>query len=292
MAAQYWLISTDHLFDRLWFRDDEDYSAAMNLVAVASFRTGIKILSFILMSNHLHFVVMGDRDKADAFITGLKNLYSRYYREKYCVKEFLRDNPVDIRPIHPNGEELERAIAYVQMNCVAANICLHPTLYPWGTGRSFFNTHISKEQSSQMVLGAFSRTRQKKMLHSHMLLPQNFCISNGYIDPESYVDCRQVERIFKTPGRMQFFLFNSSKAKIRLLDTEPALPSFRDQSLLAVIPDLCRSLFRKEAVQELSETQKAEFFKQLRRRLGADVAQMARVTGITPTEVSNYLDQF
>ena len=33
----FFLISTDHLEDRLWFRDEEDFRVAMNYVAVAAF---------------------------------------------------------------------------------------------------------------------------------------------------------------------------------------------------------------------------------------------------------------
>lgn len=62
------------------------------------------------MSNHVHFVLEGTEEDAR------------------CVREFLRGNGVDIRLLELEGESLERAIAYVQMNCVAANICMHPSL--------------------------------------------------------------------------------------------------------------------------------------------------------------------
>ena len=33
MRRQYWLVTTDHLEVRIWFKDDEDFKAAMNFVA-------------------------------------------------------------------------------------------------------------------------------------------------------------------------------------------------------------------------------------------------------------------
>ena len=62
---RYYLVTTDHLTDRLWFRDEEDFRVAMNYVAIAAFITGCKVLAFILMSNHVHFVLMCLRREAE-----------------------------------------------------------------------------------------------------------------------------------------------------------------------------------------------------------------------------------
>ena len=69
---------------------------------------------------------------------------------------------------------------------------------------------------------------------------------DGYILPESYIPIQFVERVFRTPSRMNYFLNNSSKAKARMNQQEAALPSFRDQTIISAIPELCRSLFRIE----------------------------------------------
>ena len=53
----FFLITTDHLEDRLWFRDDEDFKTGMNYAATVAFLLGVNVLAFILMSNHVHFVL-------------------------------------------------------------------------------------------------------------------------------------------------------------------------------------------------------------------------------------------
>ena len=125
-----YLVSTDHLEDQIWFRDDADFKVGMNYVALIAAMMGIRILAFVLMSNHVHFVLEGTREEALAFITEFKRRYSKYVQRKYGIRELLRSNGVDIRPVGLEEESLERAIAYVQMNCVAANICVHPLQYP------------------------------------------------------------------------------------------------------------------------------------------------------------------
>ena len=112
----------------------------MNLVAVVSMTLRVNVLAFILMSNHVHFVLECEKWKAEMFTNELKKQYSRYFRLKYGVKELLRGNKNDIQEVSLEQESLERAIAYVLMNCVAANICANPFSYIWGQG-----VHISVE---------------------------------------------------------------------------------------------------------------------------------------------------
>ena len=59
MGKPFYLVSTSHLEDKIWFQDEQDFIAGMNLVAVAAVVCGVTVLDFILMSNHVHFVVLG-----------------------------------------------------------------------------------------------------------------------------------------------------------------------------------------------------------------------------------------
>ena len=281
----YFLVSTEHLQDKLWFRDNEDFKAGMNFVALCSTMTGVRILAFILMSNHIHLVVEGSPEQVRHLINQLKRQFSRYLSYRYGLKETLRRNNVDIRILPEEDESLERAIAYVIMNCVAANICYHPAVYPWGSGAWYFNAMAVKGTP----MGLLSRRARQRLIHSKHSLPCDFIVGeDGYILPCSYIPTGFVEALFKTPKRFNYFLANSSKARMRL--AEEAMPSFRDQSILAASQDLCQSLFRCNGLQELDGEQTKQLIQELRRRFSADAAQLARVTGLTYSETVNMLD--
>ena len=285
----FFLITTDHLETCLWFRDDEDFKAGMNHVASVAFCIGVHVLAFILMSNHVHFVLECTEEEALRFITEFKRIHSWYLRRKYGAKELLRENDVDIQELVLGNESLERAIAYVQMNCVAANICLHPTEYPWGTGRAFFQVG----RADGTALGNLSGRARNRILHSRMNLPSGWLVGpDGFILPESYVNVRFVENLYRSPGRMNYFLTNSSKAKRTLARQEAELASFRDQVLLAALPDLCRSLFREKSPGQLNPDQMKTLAGQLRRRFSADPHQISRVTGIPYAELTKMLQDF
>lgn len=100
------------------------------------------------------------------------------------------------------------------MNCVAANICLHPSQYPWGTGNAFFSA--SKPVGKR--LDAYSARQRERLMRSRCdKLPGGWHLSDdGYIHPGEYVAVKGVEALFRTPNRMNFFLRNSSKARKRL----------------------------------------------------------------------------
>lgn len=283
-----WLVTSEHLEDRVWFREEQDFIIGMNYVAVLVNEYGIKVIAFILMSNHVHFLLVCTREEAEHFISELKRRYSVYLQHKYRIFNGLRRNKVDIREIPDDPEAIAWTVAYIIDNSVVANICSHPSQYPWGTGNAYFNS-----QSLEGVLVASLSGRKRiSLLHSRVPVPGEWCICNrGYIDPRSYVIIRYVEEtVFHTPSRMNYFIVNSSKAKKRLTAENDNLPSFRDQSILAAIPDLCRSLFGKRYFRELNETEKVEYLRQIRYRFSSNVHQIARVIGLTYEEASRLLD--
>lgn len=282
-------ISTSHLSRQLWFLDENDFRVAMNLVAVVAAKYRIRVLAFVLMSNHVHFILYCDPETARAFIENFKQKYSLYFQHKYKNRQkgLLHDNTVDIQEVLPENESIERAIAYVQMNPVAARICQHPSVYPWGTGNTFFNA----VPDSACPLGSLSRRAQIRLVHSNDELPDDYKLGpNGFILPSSYVPAKRVEALFRTPSRYQFFLTNSSKARSYAEPGEQALPSFLDQSIISGMKDLCRSLFQGTSIRDLSEEQARILVKQLKYRYSADVNQLARVTGWTYEKVCTLLD--
>lgn len=289
---KFYLVTTEHLEDALWFRDDGDFSTGMNYVAIqAALTPEVIVLAFILMSNHIHLLVYGTYEEVEAFVNSLKRRYSQYLQGRYGLKGFLRRNGVDISEISAEEpESLERALAYVQMNCVAANICLHPGQYPWGTGNAFFQVGQVRQYRR---LGDLSGRERIRLLHSEeaLRLPGEWLISDaGYVLPEMYVNARLVESVFRSPKRMQYFLNSSSKAKKRLEGGDTNLPAFKDQTILRALPDLIQSMFQKSTFAELSVSEQAETLRQIRFRFSAGVHQAARVCGVSYADAAKLLD--
>ena len=288
MNDEFWLVTTEHLEDRLWFRDGEDFKAGMNFVPIIAFEEKVDVVAFILMSNHVHFILHCSTDKAKVFVDSFKKAYSQYFRCRYGIPGLLRRNDVDIRPLTVGDESLERAIAYVHMNCVAANICLNPFEYRWGTGGCFFRSSEELEGSPASNLSKrllIRLTHVKKSIPNHLVFDKT-----GYILPVSYVNIHLAEKIFRSPKRMAYFLNTSSKSRGKKDSSIRNIPSFKDQTILYAIPDLCQSMFNKNSVRSLSEEDLCELSRQIRYRFSADPHQISRVLGLTYDHVTSLLD--
>ena len=279
-------LSSSHLEDRIWFRDEEDFKVGMNCVALAAVKTGAGVVVFVLMSNHVHFLLMVDNPaQAKAFFDFFKNLYSIYVHKKYGTKRFLRENQCDYSEVSPSSldEGLERVIAYILMNPVAANIVANAFLYRWGCGECFFSQRAPRGKKA----GTLSGREKARLLKTTLKIPDSFIISeDGYILPESYILKDFVQSVFHTPKRLNFHLYNSSKARQVIEGAPPSLPSFRDQSLVSLAQDIAVSLFRKDSLSELDTDERRLMIQEVKRRTGADIKQLTRVLGLSHREIA------
>ena len=280
-------MTTDHLESQIWFKDDQDFIVGMNAVPLIGYSTGVFVVVFVLMSSHVHFLLFSTYQQALEFINDYKGHYSHYLSHKYGVKETLRRNSVQIKKLDVTGDALKRAIAYVQMNPVAAGICLNPYDYPWGTGNCFFKASSLKGTPVESL----SARSRHALFHSRKDLPGGLLLGDdGFILPESYVTIKMVEDLFRTPKGMQHFLNSSSKARLRIESGASEIPSFKDQVILPMMQELCWKLFGKGSVGELSPEQLAELFRQMRYRFSSNINQMARLTGLSYEQIARLLD--
>lgn len=285
----FFLISTDHLEDRIWFKDDEDFAAGMNYVAVVAATVDVSVLSFILMSNHVHFFLECSAEDAKKYIDLYKSKYSRYCKKKYGTEGHLKRVGVDIKEIKWAPESLEQVSAYVIMNPVAANICLSPEMYPWGSANCFFNT----DNKTCRRLEEMSGREQIRLLHSNVKLNQKYEVCDmGYILPRSFVKVKFMESVFQTPKRMRYFLNNSSKAKTLRERKLTEAVSLSDQTLILAVKDICRSMFDKYDASALDREQIKTVARHLRRCFRADANQISRVLGLSYAESAAILDSF
>lgn len=283
-----YFVTTQHLEDALWFRDEDDFRVAMNYVAIESARRPeVVVLAFVLMSNHVHFVLKGGEEDVTMFVNEFKRRYSVYFQSKYKSHALLRRKGMRVSEIPYNDEAVEKVIAYTLMNPVAANICAFCNQYSWGTGNLFFNL----AKADGVAVRTLSARGRERLFHTNSsIVPADWLVSpEGYILPQNYVDVEAVERIFRTPQRFGYFLRSSSKAQ-RRMEADENLPAFRDQTILSALPDLCRSLFQKDSFGELSTKDQAEFARQIKFRFSADAHQIARVCGITYAAAAELLE--
>ena len=283
---KYFHVYTKGLEDKQIFRNREDFIAGMNLLAVVcSAFPQLKLLAFVLMSNHVHFVLYGTEKQAKKFIDMYKNLVSRYVRTHYGEVKYLRHLLTTVSEVTLENEGLKRLIAYVLNNPVKAGVNCVATGYEWSSARCYFN---QINLTADMVpIGSLSVRQQRKTLHSYHKLPDNWQLnSSGYVDPSAYVDYQTVERLYYSSRSFEYFLSASLSLRKGIAENI----TFSDSMLYSAINELLDKKFSVSSVSELDEFLRRNLIKDLKNRFSASSKQLARVTGMTVKEVIHLLE--
>jgi REP element-mobilizing transposase RayT len=200
----YFHICTDGRALPWMFQDERDFIAGVNRIGICCMRTGVKVIAFVLMDNHVHFVLQGTMPQCKAFITLYKQLTGTWIHIRYGLNDFLKLLPTNIL-LQDTEERLLNTIAYIDRNPVVAGYRYLTTEYPWGSARYVFKN--SREERDVKPLSTLSCRSQRSMLGTRVVLPGDWRIDGkGMLCPDSFIDVSVIESYFKTPARYSYFL--------------------------------------------------------------------------------------
>ena len=119
------------------FFEDGDYQHYKDLLARYCRRAAVKVLAYCLMPNHVHIVMVPHA--ADGLHRSLAETHRRYtchinLRENW--KGYLWQGRFSSFPM--DEAHLYRAIRYIELNPVRANLCRAPETWKWSSARAHF----------------------------------------------------------------------------------------------------------------------------------------------------------
>lgn len=158
-CMKYWHAYTRGLEKGLIFRSREDFVYGMNGVPVCALMCGVDVLSFTLMTNHVHFVVTGREDSCLGFMRNYRRRLSR-------LADMGGNSAVGMKEI-PDKEIFMRTVAYVLRNSLSSEPEVLPLFYEWGSGSCYFRkdslllpTEYRRGQSVQPIMSTVKRWRR------------------------------------------------------------------------------------------------------------------------------------
>ena len=122
------------------FKDDDDFIAGVNRIGICKTSSGVDIIDYTLMDNHVHFLLYGTIIQCQQFITKYKLLLGRWIQNRYNEYQHLKHLQSQIIPI-PSRTSLMEVIAYIDRNPIVAGYKYLPTEYQWGASKYFFKEH-------------------------------------------------------------------------------------------------------------------------------------------------------
>ena len=167
----YFHICTDGRALSWMFQDEKDFIAGINRIAICHLRTCVEIIAFVLMDNHVHFVLYGTMPQCKAFINLYKRLTGKWILMKYGISDYLRGLPTEILRIE-NEESLLNTLAYLDRNPPMAGYRYMHSEYPWGSSKYIFrDTKTLEKEESWKSASGYTRRALRAILNSKVEIP-------------------------------------------------------------------------------------------------------------------------
>jgi putative transposase len=128
------------------FYCDHDRTLYLDLLTRHARQYGTRILSYCLMTNHVHVVAVPQRDHSLARTCGRAHAeYAAALNHAERRSGHLWQNRFFSCPL--DGAHLESAMRYVELNPVRAGLIAVPWAWPWSSARA----HCSKEAGDALL---------------------------------------------------------------------------------------------------------------------------------------------
>ncbi len=142
----YWHIYSDGRKIDFLFRDESEFIAGMNRIALCSMVSGgVKIHAFCLMSNHIHILISGSAESARKFINEYKRLTGIWVR-KHRGEKIMGAFDVSMKEVD-TIEYLLTTVAYIHRNPMVAGFPYRIECYPWSSAALYFSGDYNDTQS-------------------------------------------------------------------------------------------------------------------------------------------------
>lgn len=284
-STAYYHVCTDGNALAWMFKDTEDFIAGVNRIGICAFETCIQIIAFILMDNHVHFVLYGTLPKCKEFITRYKTLTGKWISSKYQLKEYLKHLPSEFILID-SEEQLLDTIAYIDRNSIVAGGRYLPSEYPWGSARYMF-------RERRIPCGRHISEMSKKEVHESLntwsTLPEDWMVDDqGMLIPERcFINIDFIEGLFRSPTRYLYHLSRKLEGKIEM---QQGIRAFiPDKELRPVTEELAKKLFGKSKVKDLDFNSKILLARRLRYDYASTPKQISRMLSIDSEILSKFI---
>lgn len=278
-AEGYYHVCTDGHAIPWMFQDDGDFIAGVNRIALCVLKIHVQVIDFILMDNHVHFLLYGYALECKKFINRYKMLTGRWIANKYGLKDYLRLLPTEMIRIE-DEENLLNALAYIDRNSIVAGYKYMPCEYPWGAARYMFcdNEHGGQELHDLRTIGSMSVVERRSFFKTKMVLPEEWRVDNrGMIYPGSFMDFGRMEQIFRSSLRYSYFLAKKLEGTVEMQFSDSKKVFLPDKELRDIVKNLARQLFGNENIRILDMKSRIVLAKRLRYDYAATVKQISRM---------------
>ena len=267
------------------FCTPKDFNVGMSLFGIAALLSPkVKVLTFEIMSNHIHATLVGSKEDIVAFFKLFASLLTKYLKEvgrNPLPKEFV----LNLRRIE-SLEDIRNVLLYNNRNGYLVHPEHSPFSYPYGANAYFFNPfakayyEYAKEPAKAKEL--------ERMAHTHAVRSINkpVYVLNGHICPLCFCDIGTSELLFRDAAHYFHSLSRSIESQ-RIIAREIGDRVFyTDDELYSTVFAISTKKYGLPPAQ-LPKDAKMELTKTLHYDYNANNKQIARILKLDLNVVSS-----
>ncbi|MCR4824557.1 MAG: hypothetical protein K5849_04275 [Bacteroidales bacterium] len=284
--------ATEGLKEDTLFLSSTEFIAGINRIALCLCRLSpdhpVQVICFVLMDNHLHFILYGLEADCDMFM--------EYYKQ--ATELWLRHRDGENKPgkiwrighwLIADRERLRTTIAYIHRNPMAAGMAYSPGGYRWSSASLLFSDRDMIRNYGKRV-DSISGNARRRLFHSKTEVPGEWILlPDGQLWPGDFVNYTWMEKQFSSVQDYQFCLNKRVEDEINL-EMHSSAVSLPDGELSARARAVTEKLYGVRRITHLKVQQRISLARILRKETGATAKQLARIVHLKLTEIEPILN--
>ena len=257
------------------FHNEGEFKTAMNIIALTSkLFPDIKILTFEVMNNHLHFALCGSNERILEWFRKLVSLLRQHPGLKES-REGIASLQVKLIAVE-NLDNLRNVIAYINRNGFVVDSAHTPFSYTWGANRFFFNGEAKIRYESLKVVA----TARWKRDAFHSNLGDNLSELNhldGYISPLCFCNIRLAEELFVNAHQFFSRISKSVESSAAIAKEIGESVFYTDNEIYSVVAQKCAKQFGCKSPAMIPAEAKVSVAKMMRYEYNSSAKQISRI---------------
>ncbi len=257
------------------FRNDDDFRDGMGIMGVVSkMFQDIIVLTFELMTNHLHICAAGEEIRVRLMFETLK----QFLKRKFSAKGYTLDWSKFVLGIRQldSLSDVRNVCVYDNRNGFLVREEYTPLTYPWGANAFFFNPFFCRMVLKDAKELSQSRCRtlicSKKADHIKGLLVYEDCVL-----PISFCRIDLAERLFRSASHYFYMLGKNLESNLKIALELKERICYTDDELFSAVRSICVSKYGVGSPSHLPASAKTEMANLMHFEYNASNKQIQRI---------------
>lgn len=277
-----WHLCTPGEKQPLIFKHPDDYAFAMTLVAMCAYDCpSVQIVTFEIMSNHVHFVLCGSESEVQAYFALFKKRLRRYLIEKNDrtdLTHFVCKKPIAVETL----DSLRNQICYTNRNGFVVDPDHTPFSYPYGANGYYFMPW-AKDRKDKLFEDLTLREKRLLIHAREPAYPAGFIVIDGHFSPVNYCRFDIGEAVFRDARHYFNLLAKGVESYKEIAAMVGDAIYYTDDELFDIVKRICKDKYAGQRPTLLGKNEKLELARMLHFDYNADNAKIARMLNISPS---------